>query len=197
MNLLNARRLLAVAAVCLASAVFCSSASAESAMGAGNIKACFIDLQEVLRSFPEYGQAKETLEDWAKDKQKVVAEKEREIQKLDNALKKDLLRSDDAKKEKEKEFKKELANYQDMVKQLQGELADKEESLLSPVKETLQKAIEGVSKDKGFNVVFDAAAPSGRPILYVDDSLDITEAVVAKVKEVTGKKEEKTDKEKK
>lgn len=166
------------------------------ASAAGNIRACFIDLQEVLRNFPEYAQAKETLEGWAKDKQKLVAEKERQIQKLDSDLKKSQLRSEDSKKEMESEFKKELGVYQDMVKQLQAELSDKEDELLSPVKEVLSKAIEDVSKAKGFNVVYDAAAPGGRPILYVDDSLDITEAVSAKMKDWASEKDKKADKKK-
>lgn len=181
------------------SAIFAFSASAEE-VAAGNIKACFVDLQEVLRSLPEYSSAKETLEGIAKEKQKMVSEKEKEIQKLDKAMKQDLLRSEDAKKEKETEFKSKLNDYQDMVKQIQAELADKEEELLSPVKEMLSKAIESVSKEKGFNLVFDAAAPAGRPILYIDDSLDITESVIKKVKEWSndkGKmKEEMGDKDK-
>ncbi len=158
-------------------------ASAETEMAAGNIKACFVDLQEVLRSLPQYSSAKETLEGLAKEKQKMVSEKEKEIQKLDKAMKQDMLRSADAKQEKEAEFKSKLNDYQDMVKQIQAELADKEEELLAPVKEALSKAIESVSKEKGFNLVFDAAAPAGRPILYIDDSLDITEGVIKKVKE--------------
>ncbi|OGH59570.1 MAG: hypothetical protein A3G34_04030 [Candidatus Lindowbacteria bacterium RIFCSPLOWO2_12_FULL_62_27] len=169
----------------------------EPLISAGNIKACFIDLQEVLRNYPEYAKAKETLEEWAKPKQKLITEKERQIQQLDNDLKKNLLRSEDSKKEKEGEFKKELGGYQDLVKQLQSELAEKEDELLSPVKETLSKSIEEVSKSKGFNVVFDAAAPSGRPILYVDDSLDITEAVISRVKEAVKSKSEKPEEKKK
>ena len=162
---------------------------ADELMMAGNLRACFVDLQDVLRNYPEYGKAKETLEDWAKPKQKMISEKEKEIQKMDNDLKKNILRSEDAKKDQEAEFKKQLGGYQDMVKQLQQELSDKEEELLSPVKETLSKAIEEVSKSKGFNVVFDAAAPSGRPILYVDDALDITSSVVDKIKAVSEKKD--------
>lgn len=165
----------------------------EPVMAASNIRACFVDLQEVLRNYPEYAKAKETLEEWAKPKQKMISEKEREIQKMDNDLKKNLLRSEDAKKEKENEFKKELTGYQDMVKQLQSELADKEDDLLTPVKETLSKSIEDISKSKGYNVVFDAASPSGRPILYVDDALDITSDVIEKVKS----KAEKADKKEK
>lgn len=189
-------RLAGIAAILLAALwMGVGTANAEEAlMGAGNVRACFIDLQEVLRNFPAYGHAKETLEEWAKPKQKMISEKEREIQKLDGELKKNLLRSEEAKKEKENEFKKELSGYQDMVKQLQSDLSDKEEELLSPIKEKLSKMIEEVSKSKGFNVVFDAAAPGGRPILYIDEKLDITETVLEKLKAGSDDKDKPAEK---
>lgn len=158
------------------------SSAAEPAAAAANIRACFVDLQEVLQSFAEYGKAKESLKTWAEPRQKIITEKEQELQKLDNELKKSMLISKDAREEKEKEFKKELEGYQTLVKQLQSDLSDKEEELLAPVKDSLSKTIEAVARDKGYNVVFDAAAQGGRPILYVDDGLDITKAVVAKLK---------------
>jgi len=170
-----------------------SAPAGDEVLAAGNIRACFVDLQEVLRNYPDYVSAKESLENWAKPKQKMITEKEKDIQKLDNDLKKNLLRSEDAKKDKEGEFKKELNSYQDMVKQLQGELAEKEDELLAPVKEMLSKVIEEVSKARGFNVVFDAATAGGRPILYVADTLDITEEVVEKVKAKSGSKTDAKD----
>ena len=165
-----------------------SARSEELLMGAGNIRACFVDLQEVLRSFPEYGKAKDSLEDWAKPKQKMISEKEKSVQMLDNNLKQNILLSEEAKKEKEGEFRKELENFQEMVKQLQEELSEKEAEFMAPVKDVLSKTIEEVAKAKGFNVVFDVT-PAGRPILYVDDSLDITEEVVQKVKQASGSKD--------
>lgn len=150
---------------------------------AGNVKACFVDLQEVLQNFPDYGKAKENLQTWAKPKQDMISAKEKDLQTLDSELKKSMLLSNDAKADKEKKFKTELEGYQTLVKQLQTELSDKEEELLAPVKQSLAKTIEIVSKEKGFNLVFDAAAPAGRPILYVDDSLDITQDVIKKLKE--------------
>lgn len=170
----------------LALAALVLPAVAEESLSAGNIRGCFVDLQDVLRNYPAYGHAKESLEEWAKPKQKMISEKEREIQKMETDLKKNILKSEDAKKEQEGEFRKKLADYQEMVKQLQGELADKEEELLAPVKETLSNVIEEVCKARGYNVVFDAASPQGRPILYVDDSLDITPGVVEKLKAATG-----------
>ncbi|MBI4178057.1 OmpH family outer membrane protein [bacterium] len=182
----------------VAAALAASPALADAELSAGNIKACFIDLQEVLENFPEYTKAKESLQGWAEPKQKMISEKEKNLQRMDNELKKSVLLTQEAREGKEKDFKKELEGYQSMVKDLQSDLADKERELLAPVKENLAKSIEAVSKDLGYNVVFDAAAPAGRPILYVDDSLDITQAVVEKLKKEGKGKEgkEKPGKEK-
>ena len=182
-------RMMAALAVFLALAPAARIARAEEPLlAASNIKACFVDLQEVLRNFQQYSKAKTSLEEWAKPKQNMISEKERELQKLDSALKKGLLRSEDAQKEKETEYRKQLADYQDMVKQLQGELSDKDEELLAPIKEHLSKTIEEICKAKGFNLVFDAASQAGRPILYLDDSLDLTQTVIEKVKSMAAEK---------
>ncbi len=179
MNKLTVRLALAVV---LAAAALIPARADELVASAGNIHACFIDLQEVLENYTDYVKAKTDLEEWAKPKKQLIENQKGEIEKLDKALKKNLLLSEDAKKEKESEFKEKLGNYQEMVGQIQTDLSSKEEELLAPIKESLSKTIEEISKARGFNVVFDASAPGGRPILYIDDSLDITKLVVDKVK---------------
>ena len=71
---------------------------------------------------------------------------------------------------------------------MQGELADKEEEVMTPVRDAVTKAIETVAKSRGYNVVYNMAAPNSRQILYMDDSLDITDAVVEKIKSMPEKK---------
>ena len=173
--------------VFLSGVVLMPAAAEESA--AANLKACFVNLPEVLQGYPEFTRANEMLEAFAKPKHETLTARAREVEKMNADLKKNLLRSEEAKKEKEEEFKKELGNFQDLEKQMQGELADKEEELMNPVRETVTKTIETIAKSRGFNVVYNMVAPNSRQILYMDDSLDITDAVVEKIKAMSDKKE--------
>lgn len=188
------RRLAAATLACFlcVAPILAQPAASEDATG-GNIKACFVNLPELLQTYPEFAKANEDMEAFADPKRKLLTEKGRELEKMNNDLKKNLLRSEEAKKEKEEEFKKELTNLQELERQIQNEVAEKEEEIMNPVRETVTKTIETVAKSRGFNVVYNMAAPNGRPIIYMDDSLDITDEVVAKIKAMPEKKDEKKD----
>ena len=64
---------------------------------------------------------------------------------------------------------------QDMNKQI----ADKRQALYQPILDRLNKLINDVAKEKGYNFVFDS---STGVILYADEAYDLTQAVKEKMK---------------
>jgi outer membrane protein len=76
----------------------------------------------------------------------------------------------------EEERNKILAYDQDMQKQL----TDKREALLSPILEQVKTAIDAVAKDNGYTYIFDGS-PGVGVILYADESTNVTSLVKAKL----------------
>lgn len=69
-----------------------------------------------------------------------------------------------------------LAYDQDMQKQL----SDKRDSLLSPILAQIKTAIDAVAKDNGYTYIFDGS-PGVGVILYADESTNITALVKTKL----------------
>jgi outer membrane protein len=69
-----------------------------------------------------------------------------------------------------------LAYDQDMQKQL----ADKRDSLLSPILAQIKTAIDAVAKDNGYTYIFDGS-PGVGVILYADESTNVTALVKTKL----------------
>ena len=69
-----------------------------------------------------------------------------------------------------------LAYDQDMQKQL----SDKRDSLLSPILAQIKTAIDAVAKDNGYTYIFDGS-PGVGVILYADESTNVTALVKTKL----------------
>jgi outer membrane protein len=76
----------------------------------------------------------------------------------------------------EEERNKILQYEQDMQKQL----SDKREALLSPILAEVKTAIDAVAKDNGYTYIFDGS-PGVGVILYADESTNVTSLVKGKL----------------
>ena len=66
---------------------------------------------------------------------------------------------------------------QDMMKQIN----EKRNSLLQPIFDKVNKAIETVAKENGYQYIFDTNAAAGSIILYADETHDVTASVKSKL----------------
>lgn len=147
---------------------------------AQDLKFAHIDIQKLLSEIPEKIQAEQILQDEAKkleDQLKVMgADLQQKYQdyiaKADSLP--ELIR---ATKEKEiQDADQRIKNYQQMAQQ---SLAQKEQQLLSPIIEKVQKAIDEVGAENGFVYIFDI---SSQVVLYHSDkSTDAAPLVKAKL----------------
>ncbi len=62
--------------------------------------------------------------------------------------------------------------------EMQQKLAEKQQTLLSPILEKINTAIQDIAKSEGYAYIFDLSSGA---ILYADESLDLTEKVKAKL----------------
>jgi outer membrane protein len=64
--------------------------------------------------------------------------------------------------------------------EMQKQLTDKRESLLTPILEEVRAAIQAVAKDNGYSYIFDGS-PGVGVLLYADETTNVTDLVKAKL----------------
>ncbi len=154
-----------------------------SAMTAGAQKFGYLNSTAVLALMPEMKQAESTLEVTQKQYQekgkKMVEElqmKYQEVQKKEQegAFSPKQL-DEEAKKLRTKEA--EIAQFE---QEMQAKVGEKRGELLNPILDKVNKAIQDVAKENGFQFVFDASPGTGI-LLYADEALDLTKMVMDKL----------------
>jgi len=157
-------------------------------------KLAIIDMKNVISS-SEPGQKamKQLKKKFEKMKQKLDQQRQ-ELQNLREELQKQsLVLSQEAKQDKELEFKRKVRDFQDMFQTYRRKMRMEEKKLSDPIIETLIQIIKDYGKKHKYTAILDAKS-SG--LLYADDAIDITREIIvelnrawrAKEKNKSGKK---------
>ena len=143
----------------------------------------YVDSGSILEMMPEVKEAESNLEALGKQLQAKGQKMMEEYQTKYQDLERRAQAGDIAPKDQEaqvamlkQEEDKIVAFQQDMQKQL----ADKREALLSPILEEVKVAIETVAKENGFTYIFDGS-PGVGVLLYADESTNATSLVKVKL----------------
>ncbi|TNF54923.1 OmpH family outer membrane protein [bacterium] len=156
-----------------------------SAYGA-DLNIAYVDFNRALNESEQGKKATAVLEDMIKDKKTAVIEKEEEIKKLDEELKKQLsILSPEAREEKEDNLKKLVRDAQRMTRDFQEEVKKKEADLTREIQKEILQVINKVAQEEGYTIVFERGV-SG--ILYFQEQFDITNKVIEKYNESVNKK---------
>lgn len=141
----------------------------------------YINSQALLAEMPEVKQADANLEALQKQLQKKGQQMLTSLQSKYQELQRKEQQGELSPKQLEEEAKKlkeqetELAKFeQDMQKQL----LEKKETLLAPIIEKVNQAIQDVAAENGYTYIFDASVGV---ILYADESTDVSSKVKAKL----------------
>lgn len=150
----------------------------------------YIDSGKIMRSYSGVATAEEQLREenrkWEAELGTMNEELRKEKADLDDLS---LLLSETRKKEKElkiEELEKQIQAFQKRIWGDNGEYMRKQESLLKPVYEDIKRAVDSISEEDGFDIVFDSVQGN---IVFAREQLDITERVIELLKE----KEAETD----
>ena len=148
----------------------------EMTLGSDVKKIAYVDLQEALNMSDAGKEAKENFTQSVEKTREVIDNKQKELKQLKESIEKQiLLLSDEAKKEKQREYEKNVRDYQRFIKDSQDELKRQEKEMSQQVISELRKIVDMIGKKGNYTLIFERST-SG--ILYANDALDITQEVI-------------------
>ena len=153
------------------------------AIGANAQKFALVDMEYILRNVPSYEMASEQLNQLSQRWQREIENIGTEAQTMYQSYLADkVFLTDDQAKAREQE----IANKEKEATELrmryfgpEGELYQKQQSLLRPIQDYVYNAIKRVAEERGYQAVFDRAASS--EIIYASPRIDISNEVLTKL----------------
>jgi len=144
-------------------------------------KFAYINTQAILAEMPEVKQANDNIETFRNQlislgQQKIEA-LQKKYRELEQKQKQGLLSPKQLDEEAAK-LKKEEEQLAKFDQESQQRILEKNEELMKPIREKIQKAIDEVAKENGYEYIFDASMGF---ILYADPSTDVSDLIKAKL----------------
>ncbi len=144
-------------------------------------KFAYINSQEILSNLPEVQQANSNIETFRNQLISLGQQKLESLQKKYKELEGKQNRGELSPVQLEEESRKlkdEEAQLTKFDQESQQKIMKKSEELLKPIRDKVQKAIDEVAKENGYQFIFDASMGF---ILYADESTNISDKVKAKL----------------
>ena len=149
-----------------------------SAQATGKIG--YIDSRKVITEAPGAAEARTTLE-------KEMTGWQAQLKAMDDSLatimqqyqQQSVMLSADAKKAKETEITAKQTGWQQKAQALQEQAGQRQEALMKPIMDKIQKAINDIRQAEGYAIIFDM---SSQAMVAADPALDLTDKVISKLK---------------
>jgi outer membrane protein len=146
----------------------------------GPQKIAYINSEKLIQQAPGATEARTTV-------QREIDKYRAELALLEDSIntmiadynQKQITLSPDAKKKQEEAIRTRQASLQTRSQTYDQSIQKRQQDLLEPVMDRINKALNDYRKDNGISIVLDASA---RAIISADSSLDITDAILAKLK---------------
>jgi outer membrane protein len=153
------------------------------AIGANAQKFALVDMEYILRNVPSYEMASEQLNQLSQRWQREIENIGTEAQTMYQSYLADkVFLTDNQAKAREQE----IANKEKEATELrmryfgpEGELYQKQQTLLRPIQDDVYNAIKRVAEERGYQAVFDRASSS--EIIYASPRIDISNEVLTKL----------------
>jgi outer membrane protein len=153
----------------------CFLFTVSSAFSADN-KIGFVDLQKSLNFSLAGKAAKESISNKVKEYEGTIEGKKSELKKLKVELEKQaVLLSEQARAEKERDYQQKLKDFQRFTKDIQEELQRSDADYTRKILAKILKMVGEMGKKQGYTVILEKSESS---LLYADDKIDLTEAVI-------------------
>lgn len=144
---------------------------------AAEVKVAYVDLQKALVVSDAGKAAKTTMGKRVKEFQATAQQRQQTLKNLNEELeKKKLMLSADARAEKERDYQQQSKDFQRFIKDAQEELQREEGRLGRDILEGLGKVIKELGDKEGYTLVLEK---SNGGLLYADESIDVTDKVIA------------------
>lgn len=121
--------------------------------------------------------AKDTLNVFSKNRQALIEMDEKELRRMEEDFGRQAsVLSPTAKREREEQFRRRVAEYQQKAGDMNREVQEKQKDVLEGFREKVGIIVGKVSKRLGLQVVIDKG--KGGPTLYNEEGLDVTGQVI-------------------
>ena len=136
-----------------------------------------VDPARVLNETNLGKKAKDSLSAFSKNRQALIEMDEKELRRMEEDFGRQAsVLSVTAKREREEQFRRRVAEYQQKAGEMNREVQEKQKDVLEGFREKVGLIVGKVSKRLGLQVVMDKG--KGGPTLYSDEGLDITGQVI-------------------
>lgn len=143
-------------------------------------KYALVDMEYILKNYPQYEMANEQLNQLSLRWQKEVEAKSTEAETLYKNYQSELVfMTDEQKKNKEQEIvaaEKAATELKYKYFGPEGELYQKRQTLMQPIQDEIYNAIKKIAEEKGYQTVFDRASSAN--IIYASPRIDISNEVL-------------------
>ena len=149
------------------------------AAGGGKIegKIGVVDPARVLNETSHGKRAKDSLSVFSKNRQALIEMDEKELRRMEEDFGRQAsVLSAAAKKEREDQFRRRVAEYQQKAGEMNREIQEKQKDALEGFREKVELVVGKVSKRLGLQVIMEKGR--GGPTLYSEPGLDITGQVI-------------------
>lgn len=141
----------------------------------------FINSQELIQNMAEVKEANANIETYKTQLQKKGQEMVQSLQTKYQSLEQKRAQGELSPKQLEVEgqaLKSEEVKISQFEQESQQKIIDKSETLLKPIRDKIQSAIDAVAAENGYAYIFDASLGM---ILYAEESTDVSNLVKAKL----------------
>ena len=177
MNLVKTFRLTLAAALLTAGTLAATSAQAQAPLKIG-----YTDVQYVLAQMPESKQIESDLKAYNSQLEAQLKSKYSEYQTKGEAYQKAAsTMTDVVKADKEKELQALQQSIQEFQRSAEQSLQQKQQTLLKPALDKLQKNIDAVADENGFTYVFNSDGGGSPLLLHAPKEGDISDLVLKKM----------------
>ncbi len=146
-------------------------------------KFAMVDMEYIMKNIPSFETANEQINQISKKWQSEVEIQLQEVQKMYKNYQTEMVfLSDDMKVKREEEIiakEKEANELKKKYFGAEGELFKKRQSLMKPIQDEVYTAIQEISKEKDFGMVFDKG--SSMNIIFTSPKLDVSDLVLQKL----------------
>jgi len=143
---------------------------------AADLKVAYVDIQRAVNESNAGKEAKKAITKDVEKFQRLVADKQKELQTLKESLDKQILMlTPDARANKEKEYQNKLREFQRWGEDTQNEVNQKRTEMERNISAALMKVIQKIGADEGYTVILER---NENIVLFASKSIDITDRVI-------------------
>jgi outer membrane protein len=146
-------------------------------------KYAYVDTEYILNNIPSYKSAQNQLDKTSQQYQKELEGMHNELDKMYKDFQSEsVLLSNDLKRRREEMIVSKEKEYKNLQRQYfgpEGDLFKKREALIKPIQDDVFKAIQSISEQGGWSIVFDKAGSLS--MVYTNPRYDLSDQVLQKL----------------